>query len=152
MALLRGLTVAEVNVSSLTRGKLAQGIRFGTVTLVADEPAEAGGENRGPGPYELLLGALGACTSMTLQLYARKKDWPLERVEVQLSHQRIHAEDCAECETTEGYLDQIRKRIVVWGPLDDEQRQRLLEIADRCPVNRTLQGEVHILGEIAAGD
>lgn len=140
-----------VVVESLTSSKLAQSIRFGSLTLVADEPLEAGGEDRGPGPYELLLGALGACTSMTLQLYARRKGWQLERVQVHLSHSRIHADDCVDCETKEGYLDEIRKDIVVSGPLTDEQRQRLLEIADRCPVNQTLKHEVRIVGSIANG-
>ena len=143
---------SEVQVTSLTQGKLAQGVRFGTATLVADEPADAGGEDRGPGPYELLLGALGACTAMTLQMYARKKGWPLERVEVRLRHSRIHAEDCDECETKEGFLDEIQKDITVVGPLSDEQRQRLLEIADKCPVNQTLTHEVRIKGSIHAAD
>ncbi|HLQ35510.1 MAG TPA: OsmC family protein [Chloroflexota bacterium] len=142
--------MTEVTVESLTRGKLAQSVRFGAMTLVADEPAEAGGEDRGPGPYDLLLGALGACTAMTLQLYARGKGWPLERVRVHLTHNRIHAEDCADCETKEGFLDEIRKEIVVSGRLSDEQRERLLEIAELCPVNLTLRREVHIVGSISA--
>jgi len=142
--------MTEVTVESLTRGKLAQSVRFGAMTLVADEPAEAGGEDRGPGPYDLLLGALGACTAMTLQLYARGKGWPLERVRVHLTHNRILAEDCADCETKEGFLDEIRKEIVVSGRLSDEQRERLLEIAELCPVNLTLRREVHIVGSISA--
>lgn len=137
--------MTEVNVQSLTRGKLAQGIRFGATTVVADEPGSEGGEDRGPNPYQLLLGALGACTAMTLQLYARRKGWPLEQVEVNLTHNRIHAEDCEECETREGFLDEIRKEIRVSGPLDDTQRERLLQIARRCPVNLTLQREIRIL-------
>jgi putative redox protein len=143
--------VSEVTVQSTTATKLAQSIRFGRLTLVADEPWEDGGEDRGPGPYELLLGALGACTSMTLQLYARRKGWPLERVQVHLSHSRIHAADCADCETKEGYLDEIRKDIVVSGPLTDEQRERLLQIADRCPVHQTLTHEIRIIGSISGG-
>lgn len=140
--------MTEVNVQSLTHGKLAQAIQFGAQTLVADEPVSEGGEDRGPNPYQLLLGALGACTAMTLQLYARRKGWPLEQVEVKLTHDRIHAEDCGECETREGFLDEIRKEIRVSGPLDDEQRQRLLEIARRCPVNLTLQREIRILDQL----
>ncbi|MBU6430597.1 MAG: OsmC family protein [Cyanobacteria bacterium REEB65] len=137
--------VIEVHVRSLTGDQLAQEVRFGNGTVVADEPIGAGGQGRGPSPYELLLGALGSCTAMTLQLYARRKDWPLQGVQVTLAHDRIHAEDCGECETREGYLDEIRKDIRLTGPLDDEQRQRLLEIARRCPVNLTLQREVRIL-------
>jgi putative redox protein len=142
----------DVHVSSLTTTKLAQGVRFGRITLVADEPREAGGEDRGPAPYELLLGALGACTSMTLQMYARRKGWPLEGVQVHLSHSRIHAKDCAECETREGFLDEIHKDIVLSGPLTDEQRRRLLEIAEKCPVNQTLRREVRVVGSIAAAN
>lgn len=142
--------MTEVTVGSLTETKLAQGIRFGATTVVADEPAGEGGEDRGPNPYQLLLGALGACTAMTLQLYARRKGWPLERVEVKLSHDRIHAEDCEECETREGFLEEIRKEIRVSGPLDGEQRDRLLQIARRCPVNLTLQREVRMVDSLAA--
>jgi putative redox protein len=134
--------MAEVIVSSI--GNLKQEIWFGRHTLVADEPVDAGGEDAGPTPYELLLGALGSCTAMTLQLYARRKEWPLAGVEVRLRHQRIHAQDCAECETKEGYLDAIDKEIVVAGDLSPEQVQRLGEIAERCPVNRTLLSEIHI--------
>lgn len=143
--------MTEVTVHSLTHGKLEQAIQFGASTLVADEPASEGGEDRGPNPYQLLLGALGACTAMTLQLYARRKGWPLEQIEVRLMHDRIHAEDCGECETREGFLDEIRKEIRVSGPLDEEQRQRLLEIARRCPVNLTLQREVRILDHLIPG-
>ena len=142
--------MTEVNVQSLTQTKLAQAIRFGAITVVADEPAAAGGEDRGPNPYQLLLGALGACTAMTLQLYARRKGWPLDRIEVTLRHDRIHAEDCEECETRDGFLDEVSKEIRVGGALDDQQRERLLEIARRCPVNLTLQREIRIVDSIAA--
>jgi putative redox protein len=134
--------MAEVVVSSV--GNLKQEIWSGRHTLLADEPVDAGGEDAGPSPYELLLGALGTCTSMTLQLYARRKGWPLEAVEVRLGHRRIHAQDCAECETKEGYLDAIEKEIVVAGDLTPEQVERLGEIAHRCPVNQTLLREIHI--------
>jgi putative redox protein len=134
--------MAEVVVSSI--GNLKQEIWSGRHTFVADEPVDAGGEDAGPSPYELLLGALGACTSMTLQLYARRKGWPLEAVEVRLRHQRIHAQDCADCETKEGYLDAIDKEIVVAGDLTPEQVERLGEIAHRCPVSQTLLREIHI--------
>lgn len=123
---------------------LAQEIEMGRHRLVADEPVEAGGTDAGPSPYELLLAALGACTSMTLSMYARRKRWPLERVTVRLQHGRIHAQDCAECESKEGLLDRIEREISLTGPLDAEQRERLLAIANRCPVHRTLVSEIDI--------
>ena len=123
---------------------LAQEIETGRHRLVADEPVEAGGTDTGPSPYELLLAALGACTSMTLSMYAQRKHWPLERVTVRLRHDKIHAKDCAECETREGMLDRIEREISLTGPLDAEQRERLLAIANRCPVHRTLVSEVDI--------
>jgi len=123
--------------------KLRQSVRMGAHSLTVDEPVEAGGEDAGPNPYELLLAALGACTSMTLLLYARRKEWPLEHVEVRLDHQRIHARDCADCEQREGYLDHVDKEIIVTGPLTAEQVTRLGEIAEMCPVNRTLHQTVH---------
>ena len=123
---------------------LAQGIETGRHRLGADEPVEAGGADAGPSPYELLLAALGACTSMTLSMYARRKQWPLEGVTVRLEHAKIHAQDCAECETKEGMLDRIERDISLAGPLTAEQRARLLEIANRCPVHRTLVSEIDI--------
>jgi putative redox protein len=123
---------------------LAQEIETGRHRLVADEPVEAGGTDTGPSPYELLLAALGACTSMTLSMYAQRKHWPLERVTVRLRHDKIHAKDCAECETREGMLDHIEREISLTGPLDAEQRERLLAIANRCPVHRTLVSEVDL--------
>jgi putative redox protein len=118
--------------------------------LMADEPIDQGGADAGPTPYELLLGALGACTAMTLRLYGDRKGYPLESVEVVLEHDRMHAADCRDCETRDGFLDRIRKRIVMHGPLSEEQRQRLLEIAERCPVQRTLQREI-VIESIAPG-
>ena len=115
---------------------------MGAHQLTVDEPVSAGGQDSGPCPYDLLLAALGACTAMTVRLYAQRKAWPLESVEVRLSHERIHAEDCAECETREGMLDRINKDLVLNGALDAEQRERLAEIAERCPVQRTLTREV----------
>jgi uncharacterized OsmC-like protein len=112
--------------------------------LAADEPEEAGGTDTGPTPYDYLLVALGSCTSMTVALYARRKQWPLDGVEVRLRHSKIHATDCAECETKEGRLDRIESEIALIGALTPEQRARLLEIAQKCPVHRTLTSEINI--------
>ena len=121
-----------------------QEITAGPHRLAADEPWAAGGGDTAPDPYGLLLASLGSCTSMTIGLYARRKQWPLEAVAVRLRHSRIHAQDCADCESREGTLDRIDREIELVGPLDDEQRQRLLAIADRCPVHRTLVSEIDI--------
>ena len=132
----------EVVVREAERGRLAQDIAAGPHALRADEPRSLGGDETGPTPYGLLLAALGACTAMTLRMFAKRKEWPLEDVEVTLRHAKIHARDCAECETETGKIDRIEKEIVLAGPLDETQRARLLEIADRCPVHRTLHAEV----------
>ncbi len=130
-------------------GRLAQTIRAGRHRLAADEPTESGGADTGPNPYEYLLAGLGACTSMTLRLYADHKKWPLERVRVRLAHAKIHAQDCADCETKDGKIDRIERRIELAGPLDEGQRQRLLEIANKCPVHRTLESEIGIVTALA---
>jgi uncharacterized OsmC-like protein len=122
----------------------AQEIHAGAHRLHADEPVSAGGTDTGPSPYDLLLAALGACTSMTVAMYARRKAWPLEEVTVHLRHSRIHAADCVECETKEGMLDRIERDIHFAGPLTHEQRFKLLEIANKCPVHRTLTSEIDI--------
>src|SRR5688572_14235034 len=122
----------------------AQIIEAGRHRLISDEPVEAGGADTGPSPYDLLLAALGACTSMTLTVYARRKQWPLEDVVVHLKHSRIYATDCENCETTDGMVDRIQREIVLSGPLTEEQRNRLLEIANKCPVHRTLTFEIKI--------
>jgi uncharacterized OsmC-like protein len=122
----------------------AQEIRAGAHRMTSDEPASAGGTDTGPSPYDLLLAALGSCTSMTVGMYARRKGWPLEDVTVNLRHAKIHASDCAECETKEGLLDRIERDIHFAGPLTSEQRSKLLEIANKCPVHRTLMSEIEI--------
>ena len=138
-----------VVVQEAGEGKFAQHVAAGPHQLRADEPLSVGGEDSGPGPYDLVMAGLGACTSMTLRLYAERKGWPLERVTVTLSHDKIHAEDCADCETKSGRLDRIDRRLLVEGALDDEQRARLLEIADKCPVHRTLESEVVVTTGLA---
>lgn len=130
-------------------GPFGETVRTGPHVLRADEPVEAGGNDSGPSPYGYLLAALGACTAMTVRLYARQKKWPLTDVKVQLSHDRVHATDCAECETKDGRIDRIEKVIELVGPLDDSQRQRLLQIAERCPVHRTLVSEILIKSRLA---
>ncbi|MGI9432530.1 MAG: OsmC family protein, partial [Myxococcota bacterium] len=134
----------EVVVREAELGRLAQEITAGPHRLRADEPRKLGGDDTGPTPYGLLLAALGACTTMTLRMYAKHKKWPLESVDVTLRHDKIHARDCAECETETGKIDRIEKEIALVGPLSEEQRTRLLEIADRCPVHRTLHSEVRV--------
>ena len=133
-----------VIVRETGKGKFQQEIRAGGHRLTADEPADVGGLDSGPGPYDLLLASLGACTSMTIRLYADQKKLPLHRVEVRLRHDRIYAADCAECETKEGLLDHIERVISLEGELDAKQRAKLMEIADKCPVHRTLTSEVRI--------
>lgn len=112
--------------------------------LLADEPIEAGGTDAGPGPYDLLLAALGTCTCITVRMYAQRKHWPLEAVYVTLMHAKAHADDCIACETEAGLLDQIEVEISLTGNLSGEQRQRLLAIAGKCPVHRTLTSQVRI--------
>jgi len=131
-------------VRETRRGKFQQEVILGRHRLTADEPVDAGGLNSGPGPYDLLLAALGACTAMTVRLYADLKQIPLRRTQVRLHHEKIHAKDCAECETKEGKIDRIERVITFEGELSAEQRAKLLEIADKCPVHRTLESEVNI--------
>ena len=120
-------------------------IRAGTHTLTADEPTTVGGTDAGPTPYELLLGALSGCMAMTLRMYADRKKWPLESVVVQLRSAHSHEVDCEHCETEQVGIGRIERRIELAGPLTDDQRQRLLKVADRCPVKQTLERGIQIV-------
>ena len=122
----------------------AQAVEIGPHRFAGDEPVAFGGTDTGPSPYDLLLASLGTCTSMTISFYARRRGWPLESVTVSLHHSKIHAIDCAECETKEGKIDRIQREIHLTGPLTDEQRSKLMEIADRCPIHQTLTSEINI--------
>lgn len=134
---------ADVVVRGNASGFL-QEVVSGKHDLRADEPVSVGGGDAGPGPYDYLLIALGVCTSMTVGLYARRKQWPLENITVSLWHSRIHAKDCEECETKEGMLDRIETKIELTGSLSSEHRAKLMEIAAKCPVHRTLKSEINI--------
>jgi putative redox protein len=133
-----------VRVAEAGDGRFAQLVTMGQHRLRADEPAAVGGDDSVPSPYDLLLAGLGACTSMTVRMYAAQKKWPLERVSVDLKHDKVHATDCAECETREGKIDKIERVLTLEGDLDETQRARLLEIANKCPVHRTLHSEVWV--------
>src|SRR5258705_4433517 len=124
-------------------GSYTQHLPAGHPRLVPDEPRPIG-DDTGPTPYDLLLAGLGACTSMTVRMYADRKRWPLERIRVTLRHSRIHARDCADCETSNGWIDHIDREVELTGDLDDTQRQRLLHIDERCPVHQTLTSEVRV--------
>lgn len=129
-----------------------QDVVTGSHRLQADEPVDVGGGDAGPGPYDYLLVGLGVCTSMTIGLYARRKKWPLENITVSLRHSRIHAKDCEECETKEGMLDRIDLDVQLTGPLTPEQYSKLMEIAGKCPVHRTLKSEIDIRIKQGAAD
>lgn len=119
-------------------------------TMVADEPISVGGTDAGPTPYDYLVGALGACTAMTIRMYADRKEWPLESVTVRLNHQKVYAKDLVECETEDRKIDYIERELELVGPLDNTQRERLLTMANKCPVHRTLKSgvlvETHLAG------
>jgi len=136
--------MSEVVVTSQTN--LRNEVRYGAGhSFITDEPVAAGGEDAGPDPYTLLLAALGSCISMTVTLYARRKQWPLERVTVHLRQTRIHSKDCQECaQDKEGYVHRIERSVSFTGPLTDEQRARLQEIAHKCPVHKTLSSQIVI--------
>lgn len=138
-----------VRVAETGSGKFTNTIRTANHTVLADEPPAQGGNDRGLSPYDLLSAALGACTSMTLRMYADMKKIPLEHVQVEVKHDKVHATDCAECETRDGKIDRFERAITLSGTLDDAQRTRLLEIADKCPVHRTLHSEVQVVTRLA---
>jgi len=143
----------SVQVAERGTGMFTVAISAGRHTWLGDEPASVGGDDLGPSPYDMLTAALGACTAMTLRMYARQKKWPLENVRVVLKHSKVHASDCADCETRTGKIDRIEREVYIEGPLDEDQRSRLLEIADKCPIHRTLHAEVEVItriGEVAA--
>ncbi len=138
-----------VEVEETLTGRYMQSLRTGRHALTADEPQVSGGNDAGPGPYEYLLMALGACTGMTLRMYADLKKLPLDRVRVRLSHRKIHAQDCTDCLTKDGKVDEITREILLEGDLSGDERQRLLEIANRCPVHRTLTAEIKVRSRLA---
>jgi len=133
-----------VEVEETLTGTYMQSARSDRHVLNVDKPLALGGNDAGPGPYEYLLMGLGACTTMTLRMYAERKNIPLSRVRVRLSRSKVHASDCADCETQDGRIDEVIREIEIEGDLDDQQRQRLMLIADRCPVHRTLTSETKV--------
>ena len=145
-AALQSLTLGgTVVVSSTGSGAFEQMLLNGRHTLLADEPKAVGGNDVGPGPYEFLLMSLGSCTSMTLQMYASRKKWPLGQVVVRLRHSKVHTEDCADCEDNpKAMIDRIDRALEFVGALDADQRSRLLQIANQCPVHRTLSSKIDI--------
>jgi putative redox protein len=143
------LDEGHVEVSETGLGQFANQVRAGRHLLPADEPQRVGGTNTGPTPYDYLLASLGACTSMTLRMYAERKKMPLDKVSVRLSHQRVHAEDCDDCESTSGKIAEIQRVIHLQGDLSEAERTRLLEIADKCPVHRTLENEIKVRSRLA---
>ena len=119
-------------------------LNAGEHELIADEPVSVGGKNLGPDPYDYLLMALGSCTAMTVRMYADRKKWPLEEVFVELLHHKTHAEDCEDCDNKGSRIDHIEKELIVKGELSEQQKNRLLEISEKCPVNKTLQSDIKI--------
>ncbi|MDX1496106.1 MAG: bifunctional alpha/beta hydrolase/OsmC family protein [Salinisphaeraceae bacterium] len=140
----QALDEAIVEVAETGAGKFANQVRAGRHSLPADEPKRLGGTDTGPTPYDYLLAGLGACTSMTLRMYAERKQLALDKVSVRLSQNKVHADDCADCESSEGQITEIQREIRLDGALSEEERDKLLEIADKCPVHRTLEQEIKI--------
>lgn len=138
----------ETIVTETKKGQFTQEVRIGKHILTADEPIINGGNDTGPSPYDFLLAGLGACTSMTLRMYAKLKQFPLENIIVTLKHEKIHVDDCIGCEDNKAKIDQIERLITLEGPLSPEQRTRLLEIADKCPVHRTLTSKIIIVTKL----
>ena len=141
-----------VVVADMNRNGLAQFLLDGRHELSADEPVESGGGDVGPNPYELLLMSLGACTSMTIRLFARRRNWPLERTIVRLRHSRIHAADCERCDDKKSLLDHIDVEVELVGELTDPQRTQLKAIAEKCPVHRTLASPISIATTLASAN
>ena len=141
----KGASAAGVFVRENGQGRLQQDVAVGHHRFVADEPRSLGGEDGGPSPYDLLAAALGACTTMTIRLYADRKELPLEHVAVRVTHDKIHAKDCADCESTDAMVDRFERHITIQGALDAAQTERVLAISKRCPVHRTLKGAVTIV-------
>jgi uncharacterized OsmC-like protein/alpha/beta superfamily hydrolase len=142
---------AEGDVVTRTEDAYRTEVTAGRHALVADEPESVGGTDAGPTPYDFLLTALGSCTGMTLRMYADRKDWPLEEARVHLSHEKVHATDCDHCDVEDGKIDRIRRQIELTGDLTPEQRERLLEIANKCPVHRTLHSEIDVQSALRNG-
>ncbi len=136
----------NVNVKFLKN--LQHEVTIGDFKFIIDEPKDYGGDNKGPSPYKMLLAALGSCTSMTMLMYARRKAWDVQSIEIDLKHEKIQAEECENCETKAGKLDKITRYIKVKGNINEEQRQRLLAIAEKCPVHKTLTHESIIVDKI----
>ena len=134
----------EVTVTDGGPGKFTVDIAVGAHHLAGDEAKDIGGDDTGPAPHEFLLAGLGACTVMTLKLYAARKQWPLEHVAVRLTRRKIKAADCPDCRTTEGEVEEMTREITLTGPLDADTRARLLDLANKCPVHKTLTGEIKI--------
>ena len=142
----------EVLVAEVGFGRYAQVVYDGKHRLTADEPAAAGGLDTGPDPYGLLLAALGACTSITLRMYADRKKWPLRHLAVRLRRSKAHAADSADCDAKPGKIDRIEREIELGGDLSEEQRRRLLEIADKCPVHQTLTRRNEVVTTLRASE
>lgn len=139
-------------IAHIGRDRYRTELQAGGHSLLADEPGSVGGENTGPSPYDLLAAALGACTVMTLRMYADRKQWPLEGVTVRVTHQKRHTTDCVDCETKATQMDEFSRELWLQGALDEQQQVRLLEIANRCPVHRSLEGEVKVRTKLLATD